>query len=145
MIYNVVLVSGVQQSDSVIYIHIFILFQIFSIMVYHRILNIVLPVLYSRTLLFTHYIHNSLHLLIPNSQSISPLLPLPKPHLGFRLISKRYLVMQNNILMENSQHTSKTLQIKLSVIYLFIYIEVELIYSVVAISAIQQSDSVIPI
>ena len=101
------------------------------------------PVLYSRTLLFIHLIHNSLHLLIPNSQSISPLLPLPKPHLGFRLISKRYLVMQNNILMENSQHTSKTLQIKLSVIYLFIYIEVELIYHVVVITAVQHSDSVI--
>ena len=28
MIYNVVLVSGIQQSDSVIHIHIFILFQI---------------------------------------------------------------------------------------------------------------------
>ena len=28
LIYNVVLVSGVQQSDSVIHIHIFILFQI---------------------------------------------------------------------------------------------------------------------
>ena len=40
LIYNVVLVSGVQQSDSVI------------------------------------HIHNSLHLLIPNSQSIPPALPL---------------------------------------------------------------------
>ena len=30
MINNVVLVSGVQQSDSVLYIHVFILFQIIS-------------------------------------------------------------------------------------------------------------------
>ena len=35
------------------------------------------PVLYSRTLLFIHPIYNSLHLLIPNSQSILPSLPLP--------------------------------------------------------------------
>ena len=30
MIFSVVLVSGIQQSESVIHIHIFILFQIFS-------------------------------------------------------------------------------------------------------------------
>ena len=41
LIYNVVLVSTVQQRDSVIHIHIYILFHIFSIMVYPRILNIV--------------------------------------------------------------------------------------------------------
>ena len=63
-------------SYTYIYIYIYIFFfMFFSIMVYHRILNIVLPVLYSRTLLFTHYIHNSLHLLIPNSQSIPPAPP----------------------------------------------------------------------
>ena len=38
LIYNVVLISALQQSDSVI--HIFLIF--FSIMVNHRILNIVL-------------------------------------------------------------------------------------------------------
>ena len=48
------------------YIYIYILF---SIMVYYRILNII-PVLYSRTLLFTHPIHNSLYLLTLNSYSI---------------------------------------------------------------------------
>ena len=45
LIYNVVLISVVQKSDSVTYIYIYIynLFKIFlSIMVYHRILNIVL-------------------------------------------------------------------------------------------------------
>ena len=39
-IYNVVLISAVQQNDSVIHIHTFFLI-FFSIMVYHRILNIV--------------------------------------------------------------------------------------------------------
>ena len=33
--------------------------------------------LYSRSLLFIHPIYNNLHLLIPNSQSILPPLPLP--------------------------------------------------------------------
>ena len=49
----------------------------FSIMVYPRGQGIV-PVLYIRTLLFVHSTCNSLHLLIPNSQSIHfpPLLPL---------------------------------------------------------------------
>ena len=40
LVYNVVLISAVQQSDSVIHIHTFV-FILFSIMVYHRILNIV--------------------------------------------------------------------------------------------------------
>ena len=44
-------------------------------MVYCRIVNIV-PVLYNRTLLFTHSVYNSLHPLIPNSQSF------PLPHSG---------------------------------------------------------------
>ena len=38
------------------------------------------PVLYSRTLLFTHSIYNSLHLLIPNSQSIPPSRPQDRKH-----------------------------------------------------------------
>ena len=42
LIYNIVLISGAQQSDSVI-IYIYPRFKIFfSIMVYHSILNIVL-------------------------------------------------------------------------------------------------------
>ena len=47
--YKVMLVSGVQQSDSVtyIYIHTYIFFfMLFSIMVYHRILNIVPSAIY---------------------------------------------------------------------------------------------------
>ena len=39
LIYNVVLVAGVQQSDSVIHIHVFILFQIFTHIGYYRILS----------------------------------------------------------------------------------------------------------
>ena len=39
LIYNVVLISVVQQSDSVIHMHSFCYF--FSITVYHRILNVV--------------------------------------------------------------------------------------------------------
>ena len=73
LVYNVVLISGVQQSDSVIHICTFF-FIFFSVMVHHRILNIV-PCAISRTLLFIHSLCNSLHLLIPNSQST----PLPPP------------------------------------------------------------------
>ena len=40
VIYSVVLISAVQQSDSVIHIYTFF-FVFFSIVVYHRILNIV--------------------------------------------------------------------------------------------------------
>ena len=39
--YNVVLVSGIQQSDSVLYIYI-LFFRFFSITDYYKILNIVL-------------------------------------------------------------------------------------------------------
>ena len=38
MVYNVVLVSGVQQSDSVVHIHIS-LFKFFSHLIYYRILS----------------------------------------------------------------------------------------------------------
>ena len=47
-------------------------FSYFSMMVYHRIWNIAPCALHSRTLLFIHSIDNSLHLLIPNSQSLTP-------------------------------------------------------------------------
>ena len=48
----------------------------FSIMVYHRILNV--PVLYSRTMLFIRLVYDSVHLLNPNFLSISP----PSPPFG---------------------------------------------------------------
>ena len=69
LIYNVVLISAVQQSDSVIHIIIFHIFSIGFIMGYW----IYFPVLYSRTLLLTHPICTSFHLLIPDCSSIHPL------------------------------------------------------------------------
>ena len=48
-------------------------FIFFSIIVYHRTLIIVPRDIY---LSFIHSIHNSIHLIIPNSQSIPPLPPL---------------------------------------------------------------------
>ena len=66
LIYDIELISAVQQSDSAIYIYIF-----FFIMAYHRILNIV-PLLYSRPLLFINSIHISLHLLVYNLCTLLP-------------------------------------------------------------------------
>ena len=65
--------SGVPLPSPYIYVcvYIYICIILFSIMVYHRILNIIL---YSRTLFFIRPMYNSWHLLIPNSHSF-PLLP----------------------------------------------------------------------
>ena len=52
-------------------------FVFFSIMVYHRILNIVPCAIQSDTVVYPSYIHNSLHLLVPNAQSFPPLHTLP--------------------------------------------------------------------
>ena len=52
VIYNTVLVSGVQWSDSITHI---LFYTLFSIMCYYKILNLV-PVLYSKSLLFIFYI-----------------------------------------------------------------------------------------
>ena len=65
LIYNVVLASGVQQSDAVLYTYIFFC-RFFSITGYYKILNIV-PVPYSRSLLFIYFIYSSLYLFIPSS------------------------------------------------------------------------------
>jgi len=74
------LISAVQQSDSVIYIYIYIYiythtlsFIFLSLMVYHRIFSIVSCAI-SKT--FIHSVYNSLHLLIPNSHSIPPPSPI---------------------------------------------------------------------
>ena len=70
MINNVVLVSGVQQSDSVIHIHVSILFQI---LFPPRLLQNI--VLYGRSLLFIYFIfliyfkYSSVYMSIPNSQT----------------------------------------------------------------------------
>ena len=55
MIYNVGLVSGVQQSDSVIHIHISILCRRFSHIGYYRIVSRI-PVLDSRSLLVIYFV-----------------------------------------------------------------------------------------
>ena len=68
LIDSVVLISAVQQSDSVTHIHTFS-FIFFSILVYRRTL-LWFPVLYRRTLLFAHPVYNSLHLLMLTSPSI---------------------------------------------------------------------------
>ena len=57
LIYSVVLVSVVQQSDSAIHIYVF-----FFVIDYYKIVNVV-PVLYSRTLLFICFIYSSVYLL----------------------------------------------------------------------------------
>ena len=41
-------------------------------MIYHRMLNIVHCAIYHRIFLFIHPMYNSLHLLIPDSQSFPP-------------------------------------------------------------------------
>ena len=69
--YNV-LIATVQQSNSVIHIYVYVLFYI----IFHILYGLSQdsecgsPVLCSRTLLFIHSIYDSLHLLIPNSQSL---------------------------------------------------------------------------
>ena len=61
-----VLISALQQSESVIYIYAYF-FILFSLMAYPR---LSFPLLYSTTLLFTHSVCYSLHLLTKKSQSI---------------------------------------------------------------------------
>ena len=83
LIYSV-LISAIQQSDSLRHTHThththtyiyIILFHIFSIIVYHRIL-IQFSVLYRRTVLFIHSMYcNSLYLLIAYSPRIPPCCP----------------------------------------------------------------------
>ena len=72
--YNTVLISAVQQSESVIHILSLYAFPLRFIIGY----RIHFPVFYSRTLLFLHPIYRSLNLLISNSQSIPP--PPTCPH-----------------------------------------------------------------
>ena len=83
--YNVVSITAVPQSDSETYIHIYIyththtfFFKIFFFFKYSFPLWLIMgnwiyfPVLYSKTLLFTHSPYNSLHPLTPSSDSIHP-------------------------------------------------------------------------
>ena len=65
LIYTVVLVSSVQQSNPVIPIHVSILLLI---LFPRRLLqNIEFPVLYSSSLLIIYFIYSSLYMFIPNS------------------------------------------------------------------------------
>ena len=72
LIYSIVLVSGVQQWFSYVYIYIYI-HILFHILFHYnyKTLNIIL-LLHIRTLLFPLFIYSSLYLLIPNSQYIPP-------------------------------------------------------------------------
>ena len=97
--YNVVIIPAVQQSDSVIHIYTFF-FIFFSIMVYHRKLNIVSCAFYSRTLLSVHSLYNSSHMLPPNSQSVPS--PIPPPlattslfSMSVSLFLDRFVIFKN--------------------------------------------------
>ena len=81
MIYNVVLVSGVQQSDSVIHIHVSIIFQI--LLPFRLLQNIEL---YRRSLLVIYFKYSSVYMSVPNSQSILP--PHLSPLVTISLFSK---------------------------------------------------------
>ena len=74
-IYNIVLISAVQASDSVLHTYVCIHISIFLYSFPLYFISgywIQFPVLYNRTLWFIHPICNSLHLLIPNFQSKLP-------------------------------------------------------------------------
>ena len=86
LIYNIVLISTVQQIDSAIQIYTFpYSFPLWFIPGYW----IQFPVLCSRTILFIHpiYIKKSLHLLIPNCYSFPPPALLATTSLFFMSVS----------------------------------------------------------
>ena len=89
LIYNVVLITAVQQSDSVIHIHSF--FKIFfSIIVQHRILNEYSFLCYTVGLLFIHCIYRSLYV---QPQLLTATLPqTPSPLVATSLVSM-YLIL----------------------------------------------------
>ena len=72
--YRVVLISAVQQGNSIIHLHFFLCsFPLWFISGY----RMWFPMLSSRILLFIHFMYDSLHLLIPNqSIPLPPLSPL---------------------------------------------------------------------
>ena len=70
LIYNIVLVSGILQSDSVIHIHICILLE--NLTSYKLSQNIEFPALYSRSLLVIYLIYSSMYMFIPSSWFIPP-------------------------------------------------------------------------
>ena len=70
LIYNIVLVSGILQSDSVIHIHICILLE--NLTSYKLSQNIEFPALYSRSLLVIYLTYSSMYMFIPSSWFIPP-------------------------------------------------------------------------
>ena len=79
------LITAVQQSDSVAHTHthththiyIYIYTHIlFHVLCHYNLSWIQFPVLYNKTLLFIYYMYTSLYLLIPNSQSNPLSLPI---------------------------------------------------------------------
>ena len=71
LICNVVLISAVEQNDSVIHMCTFF-FIFFSTMAYPRILNIVPCAIQWDLVVYLSYIYNSLLLLTPNSHPFPP-------------------------------------------------------------------------
>ena len=70
----IMLVSVLQQNDSVIHTHVSILYRIlFPVRVLHNWAEV--PVPYSRSLLLIHFKYSSVYLSVPNSLTI----PLPSP------------------------------------------------------------------
>ena len=67
LIYNVVLVSGVQQSDSVTHTHIPIFFRFFSLIGYYKILSIVACAIQQILVGYLFYIQQCVYMLITNS------------------------------------------------------------------------------
>ena len=72
--FTVLLVWGVQQSDSGIHSHIATLFKI--LFPYGSLQNVEFPLLYSRSLLVIYFIYSNVYMSIPVSQFIPPLFSL---------------------------------------------------------------------
>ena len=74
LIYNVVLITAIQQSDSVIHIYTVFFKIFFSIMVYHRILNIVPCAIQQDLVVYPFYIYK-----LTSADSNLPLHSSPNP------------------------------------------------------------------
>ena len=83
---SVVLVSGVWQSESAIYIYTYpFFFMFFPFINNHRVLKRFLQT-YSRSLLQTDFVYSSVSMLVPTSQSIPPC--SVSPLITLNLVSK---------------------------------------------------------
>ena len=72
MIFNVVLVSGVQHSDSVIHIHILIFFRLFSHIDYYRILSRVPCAIQKVLVVYLFYIQYCVYMFVNPKLLIYP-------------------------------------------------------------------------